>query len=314
MTIIYNNKESEDDSIDKDEIDLQKLFMFLWDSKKLIILITSIFAIGSVAFALNLKNYYKSEAVLALAEPSNDSSMLSSISGLASMAGINLPGAGSDKSNLVIETIKSRAFLKHLLSIENILPPLLAAKEYDVDSKQLIYDPKVYDKNSESWVRKPTKNQQIEPSYLEAHEVYLSSFSITKSKSNGFILMTMDHLSPVFAKNFLNLIIKEANELLRNQDLRESSDAIDFLTSELPKSNLLSMKEAINLLVQSRLETQMMAKINADYVLKVIEPPFVPEKKFKPKRAIICILITIFGGFFAIGWVFLRHYFKQKFF
>ena len=95
---------------------------------------------------------------------------------------------------------------------------------------------------------------------------------------------------------------------MRNKDLRESSDAIEFLTSEVTKSSLITMKDAINELVQSRLEMQMMAKINNEYILKIIEPPFIPEKKSGPARAIICISLTIAGGLFAVLLVLIRHY------
>ena len=47
-----------------DEIDLRELFNVLWTAKRLIILITAVFAIGSVAYSLSLTNYYKSESLL----------------------------------------------------------------------------------------------------------------------------------------------------------------------------------------------------------------------------------------------------------
>ena len=43
-----------------DEINFRELFNVLWAAKKLIILVTAIFAIGSVVYALSLSNYYKS--------------------------------------------------------------------------------------------------------------------------------------------------------------------------------------------------------------------------------------------------------------
>ena len=122
------------------------------------------------------------------------------------------------------------------------------------------------------------------------------------------VTISVEHISPIFAKEFLDLIIKEANELLRSKDLQESSDAIDFLLKEVSNSSLITMKDAINELVQSKLETQMMARISSEYVLKVIEPPFVPEKKSGPARAIICISITLAGGLFAVLLVLIRHY------
>ena len=70
----------------------------------------------------------------------------------------------------------------------------------------------------------------------------------------------------------------------------------------------VSMKDAINQLVQSRLEMQMMARISADYILQVVEPPFIPEKKFKPQRSLICIIGTLIGAALAIFWILIQHY------
>ena len=52
----------------------------------------------------------------------------------------------------------------------------------------------------------------------------------------------------------------------------------------------------------------MLAKINQDYVLIEIEPPFIPEEKSKPSRVIVLILGTMLGGVLSIFIVLIRHY------
>ena len=112
-----------------DEIDLKELFNVLRKSKILIIAITSFFSLSSVLYALSLTNFYKSEATLSVAEESTNAlRALSGMGGLASMAGITLPSSGEDKSAIAIKTIQSRAFLKHLITFENVLPSLMASK------------------------------------------------------------------------------------------------------------------------------------------------------------------------------------------
>ena len=308
MNITYDNTESQEGTINDDEIDLKELISVLWRGKILIILITSVFALCSVLYALSLTNYYKSEAVLIIQRTSQEPASLAGLGGLASMTGIRLPTSGEDKSMLVLETLKSRAFLKHLLAFENVLPSIMAVKSYDHQSKEISFDPEVYDADSGTWIREPTKNQQSKPSYLEVYETYLGQVLIQQDANPDLISISVEHISPIFAKEFLDLIINEVNELLRSKDLQESSDAIAFLTSEIPKASLITMQEATNLLLQSKLETQMMAKISTDYILKIIEPPFVPEKKSKPQRALICILGTMVGGVLALLWILIRHY------
>ena len=299
---------SQENTTYEDEIDTKELFSVLWKAKKLIIVITSFFALSSVFYALSLTNFYKSEAILSVGGESNPLGSLSGMGGLASMVGINLPSSGEAKSEIAMKTIQSRAFLKHLITFENVLPSIMATKSYDFQSKKIQFDPEVYNENDGVWVREVSKNKQSEPSYLEAYEVYLSQVSISKDEFTNLITISVEHISPIFAKEFLELIINEADELLRNKDLQESSAAIAFLNNEIPKSSLITMKDAINKLVESQLQKQMLSKVNEKYILKVIEPPFIPEVKSKPTRSLICILGTLFGGMLAIIWVAIRHY------
>ncbi len=303
-----SNALSQENTTFDDEIDLKELFSVLWKAKILIILITSFFALSSVLYALSLTNFYKSQAILSVAGESNSVGSLSGMGGLASMVGINLLSSGEGKGEIAVRTIQSRAFLKHLITFENVLPSIMATKSYDFQSKKIQFDPEVYNENNGVWVRDPSKNKQSKPSYLEAYKAYLSQVSINKDEFTNLITISVEHISPIFAKEFLELIINEANELLRNKDLQESSDAIAFLTNEIPKSSLITMKDAINNLVESQLQKQMLSKVNKEYILKVIEPPFIPEVKSKPTRSLICILGTLFGGILAIIGVLMRHY------
>ena len=286
-----------------DEIDLRELFNVIWTAKKLIIQITAIFAIGSVVYSLSLDDYYKSGSIF-LARSASGNQGLSQYSGLAAMAGITLPSSsGEDKAAQMIELIKSRKFVKHLMTFENILPSILAAKSYNNSTQELLFNQKLYESETKTW-----KNNEI-PSYLKAHSAYLNMLSITQDKKTGFIRINIEHISPVFAKDFLELIIRESNELIRRKDMEESKQGLEYLTSELTKTPFVAIKESINSLIEVQLETQMMAQINQDYILTEIEPPFIPEQKSKPSRSFICFAGTILGGILGLLIVLIRHYF-----
>tara|TARA_B100001059_G_scaffold228928_1_gene260711 strand:+ start:788 stop:1738 length:951 start_codon:yes stop_codon:yes gene_type:complete len=295
-----------------DEIDLKEIFIVLWNAKLFIILITIIFALSSVFYALSLTNFYKSEATMNIAGESNSRGSLGGLSGLASSAGITLSSNGQDKSEIAIKLIQSRTFLKHLITFKDVLPSIMAAESFDFQSKKIQFNPNVYNVDNGIWVRNPAKNQQSKPSYLEAYQTYLNQVSISRDKKSNFITISVEHISPVFAKELLELIITEANELLRNKDLRDSSAAIAFLNTEIPKASLITMKDAINRLVQLQLEKQMLSKVNKEYILKVIEPPFIPIEKSKPSRRSICILGTLLGGMLAIILVLIRYYISDR--
>jgi uncharacterized protein involved in exopolysaccharide biosynthesis len=285
-----------------DEFDLRELFNVLWTAKKLIILITAIFAIGSVVYSLSLNNYYKSGSIF-LARSASGNQGLSQYSSLAAMAGIKLPSSGEDKAAQMIELIKSRKFVKHLMTFENILPSILAAKSYNNSTQELLFNQKLYESETKTW-----KNKEI-PSYLKAHSAYLNMLSIAQDKKTGFIYINIEHISPVFAKDFLELIIRESNELVRKKDMEESKQGLEYLTSELSKTPFVEIKESINALIEVQLETQMLAQINQDYILIEIEPPFIPEQKSKPSRTFICVIGTMLGGMLSVLIVLIRHYF-----
>ena len=290
-------------------LNLKETFRVLWEGKTLIILITSFVAICAVVYSLMLTNHYRSESILA-ARTAQDASSMSQYAGLASRVGINLQGgAGAEGVTEVIEIIRSREFVRHLLTFENVLPSIMAAKSYDASSQELYFDPEIYNGETKTWTREPPQNRTIEPSYLEAHKEYSDMLLITQDKMTGLVDISIVHISPIFAKDFLALIINEANSLNREIDVDNSSKALNYLKNELAQTPQVEIKKSISQLIEAQLETRMMASIYDDYVLIPLEPPFIPEKKSGPVRSLIVILSTLAGGILSVMIVLVRRYF-----
>ena len=286
------------------EINFTELLNVIWEGKKIITLITSVIAIGSVVYSLMLTNHYRSESIV-VARASQEAGAFSQYAGLASLAGVSMPNSGGDKVFELIEIIKSRKFIKHLLTFENILPSIMAAKSYDAASQELYFDPNIYDVKNKTWARKP--------SYLETHDAYLNDMlTISSDNNTGLVSIMIEHISPVFAKEFLALVIKETNTLKREKDISISNESLSYLKAELSRTPLVEIRESINQLIEAQLETQMVAKINEEYSLIIIEPPFIPEERSKPKRSLIVILATMLGGVLSLAIVLVRHYLLGK--
>jgi len=299
-----NNYNKEIKNQSHDEIDLKKLFLILWGKKYLIITLTLMSAFISVFIALNKPNIYKSTALVTVIESSTGGGISSNLSsqygGLASLAGISLPSSGgADKTSLAIETIKSRSFFRYLIKENDILPMLMAAESYNPISKQLILDSEAYDSDLKLWL-KDENGINYAPSFLESYDIYRSLLSITKDQETGYLNMSIINLSPVFAEYLLSLIIAEVNVLTREKDLNESDRAMKYLISLAAETSIAGVKNSINKLIESQLETQMLANINEDYLLQSLDPPFIPELKFAPVRSQIAIFGTITGCFLSI--------------
>ncbi len=300
--------------VSEDEIDLNQLFDILWKRAFTIIFITALFAVGSIFYSLQLTNYYKSEALLSVRDSVQSEGMLSQLSGgMSSMLGVSLPGSGDTKAMEIIELIQSRNFTKHLISFDNILPSIMAAESYNRSTKEIVFNKEVFDSETKNWTREPNEDGEVVPTYLEAHRAFTTGLlTISQDKETGFIKIQIEHISPVFASEFLQLIIDETNNILRGKDLKEANEALEFLKSELSETSYLEIKDSINRLIESQLETQMLAKVNEDYSLSVIDPPYVPDQKSKPVRSVIVIVLTIIGGFLGVMTVLVRHFFFRE--
>ena len=80
---------------ESDEIDLIALLQKVWHSRKIIVIMSTLFALMGIIFALSSINVYT--ATTTFIPKGQSSSAGSSLSGLASLAGINLGSiSGSD--------------------------------------------------------------------------------------------------------------------------------------------------------------------------------------------------------------------------
>ena len=299
------------------EIDLRALFSILWKRKIIIIIFTSIFAVSSVFYALSIPNYYNSTALFNVIqdEQSGFDSLASQYGGLASMAGIDIPQTSTkDKASLVMQTIQSREFMKHLITFDGVLEGIIATKDFDKSSKKIVYDENSFDSVSRKWVREVKYPFNQTPSYLEAHEEFIKNMlEVKQDRKSGFITVSIEHISPIFAFNLLEIIIEEVNKIIKDHDLKESTMAIDYLNEQASIISSTNLQKSINNLYESQLRKKMLANIRDEYIINVIDEPFVPEKKIGPTRSIICILITLIGGILSVLYVLIDSLiFKKK--
>ncbi len=282
------------------EINLRELTGFLLKYKFLISSITSVGAILSVLFALSLSNYFQSSALLKPTESNSSSSALSQFGGLASLAGINIPSGASGETQLIIETLRSRDFLGRIILNHEILADLLATDYFDHAKGEIVHDSDQYDKEKKIWIRDVNYPFKPEPSVLEAYETYMETVIVEHNEITDYITIYVEHKSPIFAKNFLEVIILELNKSLREKAYLEADMALNYLREEIVNEKINSLKEALVQLTESQLNTKMITNIKDDYAVTIVDKPYVPEKKSKPQRSIICIIGTILSLFISL--------------
>jgi uncharacterized protein involved in exopolysaccharide biosynthesis len=298
-----------------DGIDLRELFGVLWDGKWWIAGITVVASIIAVIFAVSLPNKYQSEALLAPASSSGGGlgGLAQQYGGLASLAGISLPGGGGDdKTALGLAVMKSRRFIAEFIEHHDLLLPLMASSGWDQSTGDLIIDDEIYESATKKWIRDVHPPKRAVPSPQEAYQEFEKLLSVSEDTKSGFISLSIKHYSPVVAQQWVVWLIEDINNTLREQDVTEAERSIAYLKQQVEATLLTDLQSMFFELIQSQTETIMLAKVRQEYAFKTIDPAVVPEEKSEPKRALICVLGTLLGGMLAVLWVLVRHYAKER--
>lgn len=276
-----------------DEIDLRDLFTSIWKGRWLITVVTVIFTVFAIFYALNLPDVYKSEVTLAPAEESG-LKMPSQLGGLAALAGVNLGNSGSNKTTMALEVIQSRNFIGRFIAENELLIPLMAAKGWDRAKNEIYIDEKVFNTQSKKWVRDVASPYEKEPSLQEAIIVFKSLITIKKDDATGIVVLAVEHYSPYIAKDIVDKITFAINDEMRKRDLAEAERSIDYLNSKIIETNLADVRAMLFSLIEEQTKNLMLANVRNEYVFKTIDPAIVPELKSKPGRSLIVAV-----GFFA---------------
>ena len=279
-------------SVDEDEIDLLELIRTLLQAWKSIMGITIVCIALAVAYALSAPDVFKAETLLAPAtdENSDASSIPSQFGGLASMAGVSMP---SD-SNLerALATLETRAFLLKFVEEKNLLP--------------VIFED-FWDVASNSWKLQVGQDAFIPEDGVSAIR---SAVEVDLDKS-GFITLSISWKDPEVAAEWANDLVKQLNKQLREKAITDSQKRVVYLEQELAKTTLQDMRAMLYNLLESEKQKAMLANVNEDFALEVIDPAVAPQTREKPKRKLIVALGGVCGGFLGIFAVFFSQFLRK---
>ena len=266
-----------------DGIDLRELLHVLRGKIFYIGAITSIFSLISIIYALMLPNIYQSQAVMMPVEDNQGmSGMLGQYSGMASLAGISLPSESASKAQEAIARIQSFEFFSNSFLPHIKLENLMAVKKWNQASNTLTYDESAFNSESRQWLRKVKPPKSNIPSSQEAYKQYKEIMSVKEDKKTSFVTLSVEHESPVIAQQWVEIIMDQIDQVMRDQDRQTAMQSIEYLNSLAPTVNYEEIKQALSSLQQEQMKRLMMVEANDNYIFKVLDSPIVPEMKAEP--------------------------------
>jgi len=278
---------------EEDEIDLLEYWRVIWGNRKLIVGVVFAVALLAAGISLTMPNIYRAEILLAPVSDEGSksgglSSALGGLGGLASMAGISLGGGGSVEENLAV--LKSREFLWQFIKDQKLMP-ILFEDDWDVDKKR--------------WKDDDPKKQ---PGLWDAYRLFTkgSLLTVSKDKDSGLVTVGIEWKDAALASQWVNLLISRLNEFLRQQAISRSNGNLHYLNKELSRTHVADMRQALFELISQQQKKAMLANTQKEFAFQVIDKAVAPDRKAKPKRALIVILSAFVAGFLSVIYVFIR--------
>lgn len=273
----------------------------MWLRKWMVLAIWLGSAVGSVFYALSLSNVYKSEAVMVAAIDSSSMGLNGQIGSLAAMAGISIgKDKQGDKSELAVQLLKSRDFVTSFLVRHKLAVELMAIESWDPLTDKVEYDPEVYDIKNKIWTRKVEPPFTSEPSPQTLYKQFDEMFTADKDKLTGIIKVSLQHPSPKIAQQWLTQIIVDVNEEIRRRDIEEANRSLQYLQKKVDETNIAELKTLFYTLIEDQTKTLLLANVKQEYALRMIDPPYVPEEKAAPRRAVIVVFLTFAGVLLSV--------------
>jgi hypothetical protein len=274
-------------------------------------------ALLGVAAALVLPSWYRATVVVA---PAADiaqgagglSSLASRFGGLASMAGIDLGAASTDREAITLETLRGHTFLVDFVRRRDLLVPLFAGRAFDAASRKWDIDPSVYDVADERWLKPDPDSGDPVPSDFKVHKRFSKRLYVDEDRRSGMIRISLEARSPVVAVEWINWLVADLNDYLRRKDIDEARRTIGFLEQQIRTTQVTEMQAIFYRLIEEQTKTLMLAQVRNEYALKVVDAPLVPDKPAQPNRVLLVALALLAGLALAALSVILRPMMRRR--
>jgi uncharacterized protein involved in exopolysaccharide biosynthesis len=258
-----------------------------WRARWIMLAIAIFLGLASFAYAALTPRQYDASVMISPVLEETTSGRLGGIGalasqygGLASLAGISLPGRGrKDEALAVLQSeLLTETYIKN-----NDLLPVLYRKDWDAANRR--------------WTSPRPRT------LWEANRYFKRIREVNEDRKSGLVIMTIRWTDPVTAAHWANDLVKMTNSYLRQKAMIESERNISYLNEQAAKTNVVEVQKAIYSLLQDEINREMVARGREEYALKVIDPAFVPEKSSSYGRGVLSVLgfaVGIFGSMLVL--------------
>jgi uncharacterized protein involved in exopolysaccharide biosynthesis len=277
------------DNKDNDVFDLRSVVDAVRSDRVLFfsVLLTSI-AIG-FGYAFLSKQWFRAEVILVQVDSKSLPGGLSQLSGLASIAGVNL-SRGDNQQPLAV--LKSKSLVASYIDSNNLVPVIFAEN---------------WDAKTGSWLLDDEKV----PDILDAVSRFDEDVrQISDDKKTGLITLRVIWHDPETAARWANELVQAANARLRAQALADAERNVSYLQREIASTGVVTLQESLGKVLESEMQKLLLARGNEEFAFKIIDKATPPKKRYRPYRALVLLFSAFVGLLFASLAVYVKRQLK----
>ncbi|KZN29532.1 hypothetical protein N480_07355 [Pseudoalteromonas luteoviolacea S2607] len=285
---------------ENNEVDFQALVKLIWNKKFYIISIAfPIILLINLAVYFGVEKEYSAQVLLSERSSNNPLELPSEMGALGALVGFGAESTNeADKS---LEIMKTRKFIGQFVNMYGYAPYLLAVKKWDKESNEISFT-EAYSA-TDGWA-------EGEPNIFQIKKAFLDSVKVAQDNVSNFYSIAITHKSPYVAKEILENLVSDLNELMQQKAILSADSSIEYLERELVNTKNVELRQTLLKLVEAELQKKMMARVHSDYIFTIEDPAVLKLKHIFPNYMLLAILSVFAGLGFGVFIVLLRAKFK----
>jgi uncharacterized protein involved in exopolysaccharide biosynthesis len=309
----------EEKQVQEDEISLIDLFAVLWQRKKMIITITLLAAIGAACFSIIslklppensfLPNQYTPKALMLIDDRSSSGGGLSALlnssgmGGLASLAGVSMPGS-SNFRDLAVYLIGTNSLLDSVVDEFDLIKRYKIKKFPRASSRKELKKILKADYDSKGGVFSISFTD-IDPAFAKDVVNYCTVYLERRFDELGLDKnkIEKENLEINMANTFQEILKLEEQSRRLEQSVASApfSGGLPAITTDINRI-ILELEAQRQVYIQLKVQYELLKVTMASEkpVFQILEMAEVPDQKSGPSRGLLCIIVTLAAGFFAV--------------
>lgn len=280
----------------KKNLGLRQLFILILENISFILVIVSSLTLASIIYSLLVTPIYQASAALthssAMSRSQSSSSSLEQVASFV-QSGSGAIGGMSTEAKIAIERINSKDYFQRIYN-----NPILLSCLYTKCDLSLLNDSSAEDM------------EFPKPNFMPAYRKFRNMFTIFANVE--IVTFSFEHHSPETAFIFLNWLVQDSNNYIRDYDVSKANNTIKFLNSTLSQTKNLELQKLISALIQKEIQTLALSEKTEYFAFEIVDSVYLPEDRIFPKRSLIVLTVFFLSIFLSITVLVLEKVFSVR--